>query len=61
MNPIAAQRLKSNNWDPAQSSVLKAIQAQWADNYQAKYFRVFKNTGKCETVDNLIMIEKWRK
>ena len=28
MNPIAAQRLKSNNWDPAQSSVLKAIQAQ---------------------------------
>ena len=31
MNPIAAQRLKSNNWDPAQSSVLKAIQAQWDD------------------------------
>jgi len=28
MNPIAAQRLKSNNWDPTQSSVLKAIQAQ---------------------------------
>merc|ERR1712045_953884 len=28
MNPIAAQRLKSNNWDPAQSSVLKSIQAQ---------------------------------
>jgi len=28
MNPMAAQKLRSNNWDPAQSSVLKAIQAQ---------------------------------
>merc|ERR1739848_186205 len=28
MNPLAAQKLASNKWDPTQSSVLKAIQAQ---------------------------------
>merc|ERR1711974_541606 len=28
MNPLAAQKLASNKWDPKQSSVLKAIQAQ---------------------------------
>ena len=28
INPLAAQKLASNKWDPTQSSVLKAIQAQ---------------------------------
>merc|ERR1712079_194052 len=28
MNPLAAQKLASNKWDPTQSSVLKAIQSQ---------------------------------
>merc|ERR1712066_350808 len=28
MNPLAAQKLRVNNWDPKASSVLKAIQAQ---------------------------------
>jgi len=28
VNPLAAQKLASNKWDPTQSSVLKAIQAQ---------------------------------
>ena len=28
VNPIAAQKARSNNWDPKASSVLAAIQAQ---------------------------------
>ena len=62
MNPIAAQRLKSNNWDPAQSSVLKAIQAQWDEiHVHRNVFLEFILIILVNVKQSDNMTEKWRK